>query len=180
MAASEFTLLGDAVWLDFVNSARGRTPAPPDLLPDAEAYVRWSLAQQLEPGPGVSIGAVHAFRDHLTRLAEALHAGRQAPAGSIAAINALLAGCTGSHRLTRVNGNWRLRFAPDRPLAALEAIARSAAVSLADRDIVVRQCAGETCSLFIADSTPAQSRRWCDPAFCGRGVRVERRRGLLR
>lgn len=180
MAASEFTLLGDAVWLDFVNTARGRTPSPPDLIPDADAYARWSRAQQLEPGAGVPMAAVRAFRDHLTRLAEALHAGLQPPAGAIAAINTRLARCSGSHQLTRVNGSWHLRFAPDRPLAPLEAIARSAAMSLTDREAVVRQCAGETCSLFFTDSTPGQGRRWCDPALCGLGVRVERRRGLLR
>ena len=33
MSQSEFTLLGDALWLDFVNTARGRDPIPPDLLP---------------------------------------------------------------------------------------------------------------------------------------------------
>ena len=38
MAESEFTLLGDALWLDFVNTARGRTAPPPDLLPDERCH----------------------------------------------------------------------------------------------------------------------------------------------
>jgi len=180
VATPEFTLLGDAVWLDFVNSARGRDPFPPDLLPDADAYARWSLAQQLEPGGDVAFPLVRAFRDQLTQLAEALHVGLQPPVGAVAAINAELALCGGSHQLTRVNGSWRLRFSPARPLRALEAIARSAATTLADRAAVVRRCAGETCSLFFTDTTPSQSRRWCDPTLCGHGARVERRRGLLR
>jgi predicted RNA-binding Zn ribbon-like protein len=179
MATPEFTLLGDAVWLDFVNSARGRDPFPPDLLPDAEAYARWSLAQQLEPGPD-GLVLVRGFRDQLTALAEALHAGLQPPAAAVAAINARLAGCSGSHQLTRVGGGWRLRFAPARPLRALEAVARSAATTLADRTAVVRRCAGETCTLFFTDQTPSQSRHWCDPELCGQWSRVERRRGLLR
>ena len=37
MALEEFILLGDALWLDFVNSARGRIASPPDLLPDSTA-----------------------------------------------------------------------------------------------------------------------------------------------
>jgi predicted RNA-binding Zn ribbon-like protein len=180
MAAPEFTLLGDAVWLDFVNSARGRDPFPPDLLPDADAYARWSLLQQLEPGADVTFALVRTFRDHLTQLAEALAAGLQAPGGAVAAINGQLDRCTGRHQLTRVNGHWRLRFAPARPLGALEAIARSAAATLADQAALVRRCAGETCSLFFTDSTATQSRHWCDAAVCGRGARVERRRGLLR
>jgi predicted RNA-binding Zn ribbon-like protein len=180
MEPSEFTLLGDAVWLDFVNSALGRTPNPPDLLPDAAAFARWAVAQrllQLDRGPPYE--AVRALRARLTALAEALHAGLQPPAGPIAAINELLAGCTGSHRLVRVSGEWRVQFAPLRPLAPLEAIARSAAATLADRSVVVRRCAGETCTLFFTDSSPTHSRRWCSPDACGANLRVERRRGLL-
>ncbi len=180
MATPEFTLLGDAAWLDFVNSARGRDPSPPDLLPDADAYVRWTLAQQLEPEPEIAFHLVRAFREQLTRLAEALHLGLTPPASAVGAINVRLAECSGSHQLTRVNGSWRLRFAPARPLRALHAVARSAAATLADPATIVRQCAGATCSLFFIDQTPSQSRRWCDPALCGRASRVERRRGLLR
>ena len=50
MIDSEFLLLGDAVWLDFVNSARGRDPSPPDLLPDIAAFGRWARLLRLDPG----------------------------------------------------------------------------------------------------------------------------------
>src|SRR5919206_17954 len=43
----EFTLLGDAIWLDFVNTAKGRTAPPPDLLADDAAMLEWTLAQRL-------------------------------------------------------------------------------------------------------------------------------------
>jgi predicted RNA-binding Zn ribbon-like protein len=177
----EFTLLGDAVWLDFVNSALGRTPNPPDLLPDAAAFTQWAVTQRLlQTDHRPPYQAVHELRARLTALAEALHAGLQPPAGSVAAINELLAGCTGSHRLVRVSGEWRLHFAPARPLSPLEAIARSAAATLADRSVAVRHCAGEGCSLFFIDSSPTRSRRWCSPTACGASLRVERRRGPVR
>ena len=102
------------------------------------------------------------------------------PVREIRAINELLAGCAGSHRLVRISGEWRLQFAPSRSLSPLEAIARSAATTLADRDATVRRCAGESCSLFIIDASPTKSRRWCSPAACGASLRVERRRGMLR
>ncbi len=181
MAHPEFTLLGDAVWLDFVNSARGRTPAPPDLLPDAAAFTRWAHAQRLmQLNGGTSYPVIRDFRRQLTVLAEALDADLQPPAGAIAAINAVLAGSTGSHRLTRIGGEWRLQFAPTATLAPLEAIARSAAGTLAAPTVVVRRCAGETCSLFFADTSPNRSRRWCTAAICGTNLRVERRRGPFR
>ena len=181
MSLDEFTLLGDALWLDFVNSARGRTPSPPDLLPDAGAFARWSRFLHLEPeSEPILIGAVRCLRDRLTALAESMHAGLQPPSAAIAALNEHLARGAGTHQLTRVAGEWRLRFAPARAPSALEAIARSAAATLTDPRTAVRRCAGEQCSLFFTDDTPTGSRRWCVAEICGRDVRVERRRGLRR
>jgi predicted RNA-binding Zn ribbon-like protein len=177
----EFTMLGDALWLDFVNTARGRVPDPPDLLSNDSALVRWALAQSLEVNGGPPpVQAAVTFREKLTALAEALHAGLQPPAGSIAAINQHLAHGGGCHQLTRVSGEWRLRFSPEQRPGVLEAIAQSAAASLADSLRLVRRCAGQTCSLFFSDDSPNQSRRWCSAELCGREMRVERRRGLLR
>ena len=182
MSQPEFTMLGDAVWLDFVNTARGRVPSPPDLLRDVAALVRWATAQSLEPANGdqLCLQEVLTFRERLTSLAEALHANLQPPAGSITAINEQLAGSGGVHQLTRVSGEWQLRFAPARPPNLLQAIAKSAAAALADPLLFVRRCAGEGCSLFFTDDSPNQVRRWCSAAVCGRQVKVERRRGLLR
>jgi predicted RNA-binding Zn ribbon-like protein len=181
MPLSEFTLLGDAIWLDFVNTARGRAPSPPDLLPDQAAVFRWALAQRLHlDGDSPSFAEALGFRERLTALAEALDAGLQPPGGSIAAINEQLARGDGCHQLTRIGGEWQLRFSPTRRPTVLEAIAQSAATSLADPLLFVRRCVGEGCSLFFTDDSPNQSRRWCNATVCGRETRVERRRGLLR
>jgi predicted RNA-binding Zn ribbon-like protein len=179
---SEFTLLGDAVWLDFVNTARGREPAPADLLPDPAALERWTRTQCMDwsPNDGPCLEEALRFRERLTALAEALHAGLQPPAGAITAINEQLARNGGHHQLTRVSGEWQLRFAPARRPTLLQAIAASAASGLARPLLFVRRCAGLSCSLFFTDDTPNQGRRWCSAAVCGRQVTVERRRGLLR
>jgi predicted RNA-binding Zn ribbon-like protein len=181
MSLEPFILLGDALWLDFVNTARGREAFPPDLLSDADAYARWCAVQHLDPaGDPVPWPKVIEARDRLTELAEALHDGRQPPVGAVAALNEQLARSAGSQQLTRVGGDWQLRFAPARPATALEAIARSAAQTLVDVATAVRRCAGEGCSLYFTDDSPTGSRRWCDPAACGLNGRVERRRGLRR
>lgn len=181
MGPEEFILLGDALWLDFVNSACGRTPSPPDLLPDAAAFARWCALEHLdaaaEPAP---FDQVLEFRARLVELAAAMRESRQPPPGAIAALNEQLGRNAGTQRLTRVGGEWQLGFAPTRPPAALEAIARSAAASLADGRSVVRRCAGQPCSLFFIDDSPTESRRWCDVDICGRHAPVERRRGLRR
>jgi predicted RNA-binding Zn ribbon-like protein len=181
MAEPEFTLLGDALWLDFVNTRRGRGTSPPDLLPNEAAVLRWVEVQSLDLNGGPpALLEVHEFRERLTALAEALHSGLQPPGGSIAAINAQLAQGCGCHQLTRISGEWQLRFTPERRPSVLEAIAQSAAASLADSVRFVRRCVGEACSLFFIDESPNQSRRWCDAAECGGQMKVERRRGLLR
>jgi predicted RNA-binding Zn ribbon-like protein len=173
--------LGDAIWLDFVNTARGRTLSPPDLLPDEQAILRWLQAQSLYfDGEGPAMLEVLQLRERLTALAEALVAGLQPPAASIEIINQYLSRGQGCHQLTRTSGEWRLRFAPTARPPVLQAIAQSAAATLADPLLFVRRCAGETCSLFYIDDSPNQSRHWCSQALCGREVRVERRRGLLR
>jgi predicted RNA-binding Zn ribbon-like protein len=180
MAVDAFTLLGDALWLDFVNSARGRIASPPDLFPDFTAFGRWCELQRLDATEAAAFPAVIEFRDRLTELAEALHDGRQPPGAAVAALNEHLARIAGSRQLTRLGGEWRLGFVPSRPLGALEAVARSAAITLAETRVAVRRCAGETCSLFFTDDTPSGSRHWCDASVCGRNANVERRRGLRR
>ena len=181
MTETEFTLVGDALWLDFINTAKGRGPTPPDLLSDAAALLRWSAAQRIALSDGSPpLPLALRLRERLTALAEALHAGLQAPSASIAAINEQLAQGGGCHQLTRIGGEWQLRFAPEKRPGVLQAIAQSAAASLADSLRFVRRCAGEGCSLFFSDESPNQSRRWCSIEVCGRQMRVERRRGLLR
>jgi predicted RNA-binding Zn ribbon-like protein len=179
---SEFTLLGDAVWLDFVNTAQGREAAPPDLLRDLPALHRWVQAQCLDwlPEDAPSLEEALLFRERLTALAEALHHALQPPPASVRAINEQLARSGGHHQLTRISGAWQLRFAPTCRPTLLQAIAGSAATGLANPTLAVRRCAGPGCSLFFTDDSPNQGRRWCSTAICGRQVTIERRRGLLR
>jgi predicted RNA-binding Zn ribbon-like protein len=164
-----------------VNTARGRFPAPPDLLPDHAAILRWANAQSLQWSDDTALmQEALTLRARLTDLAEALDLRLQPPAGAVAAINEQLAREPGCRQLTRTAGEWQLRFAPTRRPPLLSAIAQSAAATLAEPLVFVRRCAGEGCSLFFTDDSPNQSRRWCNAAVCGREVRVERRRGLLR
>ncbi len=181
MPDPEFILLGDACWLDFVNTARGRGADPPDLLPDPAAYHRWTRAQKLASDVAeVPFADILAFRRHLTALAEALSGGRQAPGSAVAAVNAVLARQPGHEQLVRTSGRWSVRLAPERPLRGLEVVARSAAATLADAARTVRRCAADPCSLVFLDSATTQSRLWCSAAVCGGRGRIERRRGLLR
>ena len=180
MADPEFTFLGDAVWLDFVNTGNGSDAGPGDRLPDAAAFHRWIRARKLRDDHEPDLEAAHAFRACLRELAVALDGGRRPPTSAIAAINAVLRESTGREQLTRNGGEWELHFAADEPPGALAAVARSAAASLVDPLVRIRACPGLGCTLFFADASPAQSRRWCSPERCGQGMWVERRRSAVR
>jgi predicted RNA-binding Zn ribbon-like protein len=176
MADAEFLLLGDALWLEFVNT-RPEVDRRPDALPDAAAYLRWTKAVRVE-APGVATGFEDAlrFREQLRSLARALESSRVPPASTIEAINIRLALLEGREHLVRVGGAWRLRFAPGRPPSALEAIAHSAAQTLTNPLVTLRLCANPECGAFLLDDSPNQSRRWCSRSRCGDHGRIERRR----
>ena len=158
MPDPEFILLGDALWLDFINTARGRSLDPPDRLTSSADYHRWTKSEKLRSDAGdMSFGEVLAVREHLTALASALASARRIPTATIDALNAMLGELTGHGQLVRQRGRWSLQLAPDTPLSALEAVAWSAATGLSDPLVRIRACAGTTCSLFIADRTPDRS-----------------------
>ena len=180
MADSEFTFLGDALWLDFVNTGRSGPADDGDVLPDAASYRRWAAARRLRhDGSAATFADIRAFRDKLTTLAQALQAGRRPGGTAIEAINAVLASAPGRQQLVRTAGAWQLGFAFPGAPRALVAVAQSAASTLSDPLVAVRTCAAGGCSLFFTDSTPTASRRFCRSS-CGRSRFVERRRGLLR
>lgn len=173
MSDAEFLLLGDALWLEFVNTAgAGR-----DALPDPSAYHRWTKAVRVESaGDADAFGEAVAMRGRLGRLAAALTEKRAPPPSSVEAINRLLVALEGREQLVRIGGRWRLRFGTARPPSALQAVAHSAAQTLANPLAVVRRCASPECGLYFVDDSSNQSRRWCSRNRCGQRGRIERRR----
>ena len=178
MSDPEFILLGDAVWIDFINTARGRHPDSPDGLADAAAYHRWSKAEKLtSDATEVPWPEVLDFRTRLLSVATALADEHQPPSSAIHEINRLLTRTAGHHQLTRVGGTWQLGFTPHRTPSALEAIAQSAALTLADPAARVHQCQAAPCTLFFVDRSPGHSRTWCSAeAAAHPTTQIERRR----
>lgn len=170
-----FVLLGDALWLDLLNTARGRQPEPVDRLGTEARWLAWCDAVRL-PGTRADFPAALVLRNHLTDVATALARGAPPPSSGIRALNTELSRIPGTEQLVRVAGRWQLPFLPQAAPGCIASIARSAAESLSLSHSQVRVCAGPTCSLFLLDRSPQLTRRWCSPLHCGRGMRVERRR----
>ena len=88
----EFPLLADALWLDFVNTGRG----PHDLLPDLDAYHRWTKACRLpSDAAAMQLPALRRVRLVLEGLAEALVAVGRSAAEVLAAPDTLVRHCAG-------------------------------------------------------------------------------------
>lgn len=172
MPDPEFIFLGDALWLDLVNTAM-----PPDPLGDSAAWHRWQKAQKLRPdSPHVTFADVLEFRRHLGALAACLVSGAAAPAAAVAQVNRWLGGAAARPRLVRIGGAWQRTFAPDAAPAALVATADSAARTLADTTVAIRRCADDGCRRFFLEPAEPQRRFFCRPG-CGAGRFMERRRG---
>lgn len=180
MPDPEFLLLGDALWLEFVNTT-GTPPGSNDVLSNPGAYLRWAKAVRVEAPPGsVAFQDALRFRNQLVGLAHALDLGRIPPASTVEAVNTRLVTLEGRQQLVRIGGTWRLRFGPNRPPTALEAIALSAAQTLANPVLAVRRCANPACKLYFADDSANQTRRWCSRTRCGQVGQIERRRTTRR
>lgn len=176
----EFVLLGDALWLDFVNTAR-EAGARDDTMPDLAAYHRWAKACRLpSDADAVEFSSIRRIRARLAQLADALIAGSPAPSRAITTLNQLLRRRDGHEVLVRESGKWRVRFLPADPSPALIAIARSAAATLAEPDVVLRYCANASCRLRFQDLTSLHDRYVCSPLRPCSELTIERRRGLLR
>lgn len=175
MPDPEFIFLGDALWLDLVNTAGAAGIS--DQLSDAAAWHRWQKAQKLRSDSShVTLADVLDFRRHLIALATRLAAGDAAPAAAVAQVNRWLGGAAARPRLVRVAGAWQRTFAPDAPPPALAAVADSAALTLAEPVAAIRRCADPACARFYVDRDQPQRRFFCRPTVCGAGRFVERRR----
>jgi predicted RNA-binding Zn ribbon-like protein len=172
MPDPEFVFLGDALWLDLVNTA-----TVPDRLADAAAWRRWQKAQKLPPdSPHVTFADALEFRRQLFALAARLAAGGTPPAAAVAQVNRWLGGAASRPRLVRIGGAWQRTYAADAPPTPLVAVADSAAVTLADATAAVRRCADPACARFFLEHCEPQRRHFCRPGVCGTGRFVERRR----
>jgi predicted RNA-binding Zn ribbon-like protein len=182
MPTPEFPLVGNLLWLDFVNTEPVRDGARVDLLHDVEDLVAWLQTADAPPQParpalrgGTSEGrAVFrealAFRAALRAGAERLAEGKPPGEELVRAINRVLAERPGYRELVREGKGWVTRVRPVTISArqVLVPIAESAAWLLEHGDpSLVRRCEGSACVLLFYDTTRNRSRRWCSMEGCG-------------
>ncbi|MET8870421.1 ABATE domain-containing protein [Nocardia sp. NPDC004604] len=175
---NEAPLIGEPLALDLVNTR----PTGTDLLDTPEHLANW-LALQAARLPELAVAhptaadlaAVHAVRDHIGSVLDALlHDGRP-PADALRALNTAQAAAPAIRQLAwdgnAVTATTRRNGTSAEKLAAV--LAEAAIDLFTDPSIgKLRRCEAEDCVLLFLPAHPR--RRWCSPDRCGNRVRVAR------
>jgi len=186
---------GGHLAVDFTNTVGDRGAAAEDHFNTYGDVVSWAEARGVV-GRGVArrlraaaerrprdareaLAAIVALRESLYTVITAAAAGRSAPAGDLARVNAQVAlACTRAHLASR-RGRFALAFdAPDDDSLAqpITMPVVRAAVDLLTTDVLerVRVCADDSCAWLFVDTTRNRTRRWCDMKVCGNRNKVRR------
>ncbi len=183
-----FLFVGNQMALDFLNTKPFLTEGPKELLPDAEALVRWLAASGLltsqkgrvlarkwsnMPKAAAFLEELLAFRERLRAVVIRQEAGTPVKDAFISEVNSLLGQHPPIIALQR-NGEKLERqviFEPAEPEDIWSPIAMAVAELLSDvPPLRVRKC--ESCVVHYYDASKKGSRRWCSMNICGNKLKV--------
>lgn len=181
----KFSLIGNNLFLDFVNTQKMRDGLPFETLESFADFVAWSIAANLlENGQALDLfekwngesstdqflqGTIK-FRNLLRELAENLADGKKVPDKIIIAINALLKKQSGFTEIEKGENGFekRFRFDLSEPSKLHQPISESAADFLCYANFeFLRKCENAGCVLYFYDKTKNHRRRWCSMKACG-------------
>jgi predicted RNA-binding Zn ribbon-like protein len=183
-----FLFVSNHAALDFLNTKLVLPEGPKELLPDAEALVRWLVASGVltsqkgkalarkwakTPGAAEFLQRLLAFRQRLRAAVVRREAGSSVSSAFLSEVNSLLRQHPTVVALQR-NGEKLEReavFEPEAPDAVWAPIAIAAAELLSNVPTVrLRKC--EACIVHFLDTSKKGSRRWCSMNMCGNKIKV--------
>ena len=182
--------LGSHPAIDFLNTAFAPDGEPIETIGDGRAYVEWLVAAGLlKAAEAAKLSRRFGARALDAAAAEArktrewarewLTAWRAAPRADysdrIEMLNRSLARAAGKRELVATKGGFELRDAPgfESAQALLALPAAQFALLLAEEDpVLVRECAGDSCTLWFLDRTKSHRRLFCSAAACGNRAKV--------
>ncbi len=174
---TSFPFVSGSLWLDFVNTeaiVRGRRT---DLLATPGDWARWVARAGLKSARVSTAMFVEAqvLRAALRAAAEALSAGKDIPAASLAVMNRILRARPGYFVVRREQRRYRRDFidSGEKGSAVLARIVDSATALLCqDARPLIRRCGNPACILFFHDTTKNHGRYFCSAAVCGNRMKA--------
>jgi len=183
-----FLFVGNHLALDFLNTRPVLAEGPKELLPDADALVRWLVASGVltpqkgralsrkwrdTPQASVFLRQLLKFRERLRAVVIRQEAGLSVSDGFVAELNLLLKHHPSVIALQRKGKKLELEAAsePEKPNDVWALIAIAVAELLSDAwPGRLRKC--EACIVHFLDTSKRGSRRWCSMNICGNKIKV--------
>ena len=199
LAPTPIALVGDRLWLDFVNTDDPRRSRDADVLLDFDAFLHWLRAAsvldaeraagnqrrafQQPAGAAASLVDARRVRAALRALAERGATSQKARDDAVTEINRVLGRSAGTRRVEpRGDGSFARSFVPvgDAFAGLMIPVVDSAADALINGELPrVRRCSDPRCPRVFLDTTKNGRRRWCDMATCGNRAKAARHRSRV-
>ena len=185
-----FPFLGNAAWLDFVNTELRNGDETIELLTGFDEFMRWGReARLIDRSEGHDLeGAVPErirrdailaeallLRAELREAAADLTNGQPPGSALLDRVNRLLSDHPAVLSLKRAEGAWQIESKPAAtgPRSVLARVAEDFARFMATADLaLLRRCASERCRIYFHDTSKNHRRRWCSMEFCGNRAKV--------
>jgi predicted RNA-binding Zn ribbon-like protein len=185
-----FYFIGNALWLDFVNTEVIHDGVRVDLIESVDDLLSWAvkaavlsradadaLAQRwAQPSKArQALAQAKEFRAALRSMAERLNESRTLPSAIVDTLNEVVRHRTGYVQLVKAKARFEERVVRQFTdlVHVMVPIAESAAALLTSGDLsLVRKCENPACILFFYDTTKNHARRWCSMGACGNREKV--------
>eukprot|EP01133_Synstelium_polycarpum_P028229 gene28230-biopygen23944 len=181
-----FIFLGNALWLDFVNT-QIIDGALIDLIGNDGAFLQWAKTADLQADEDdaatfdAALTEAQAFRAHLRAAADSLAAGTALNPAFVADINRRMAEHPVATVLENSGSGWATSAKPvtSGPQSVLAAIATDFARFVSTEATNVRHCGNERCCIVFYDTSKNHTRRWCSMETCGNRAKAAGRRARV-
>ncbi|PRD57819.1 CGNR zinc finger domain-containing protein [Phyllobacterium myrsinacearum] len=181
-----FIFLGNALWLDFVNTQiiDGEFI---DLIGKDGAFLQWAKTADLQDDAAdaatfnAALTEAQAFRAQLRAAADGLAAGTALNPAFITDINRRMAEHPVATVLETSGNGWVTSAKPvtSGPQSVLAEIASDFARFVTDEATNVRHCSNERCCIVFYDTSKNHTRRWCSMETCGNRAKAAGRRARI-
>lgn len=181
----KFSLIGNNLFLDFVNTQKMRDGQPFETLESFADLVAWLIAVELleieqakdlfekwndEISTVKFLQETIKFRNLLRETAENIADGKGISDETLKAINARLKKQSGFTEIEKGENGFekRIRIDLSEPSKLLQPIAEAVADFLCYANFeYLRKCESDACVLYFYDTTKNHKRRWCSMKACG-------------